>query len=179
MVEVRANESGRKPTFLFGLLVMPVVGKEELLQAVAALSEQAAEGTGVEIVDVDLRGSGKARLLRVYIDKPGGVSHDDCETISRRLGAELDEKDVIPDEGYTLEVSSPGVDRPLKKLRDFERVVGQSIKLSLHEPISGNKRLEGKLLRVTGDALFLEASDDPEIRIELDQVQKANLKFDW
>src|SRR5689334_5275171 len=112
---------------------MPVFETEQLLAVITDLSDRAVTGTGIEIVDVELRGAGKARLLRVYIDKPSGVTHGDCQLISERLGDLLDEGDVMPPDSYTLEVSSPGVERALKRPRDFERVVGQTVKLSLRD----------------------------------------------
>jgi len=158
---------------------MPVFETEQLLAAITTLSDQAAAGTGIEIVDVELRGAGKARLLRVYIDKPPGVTHGDCQLISERLSALLDEQDVMPSDGYTLEVSSPGVERTLKRPRDFERVVGQAIKVSLRDTVDGLKRLEGKLLGVEGGAIRVEIESGKVVQVDLAQIQKANLKFQW
>lgn len=158
---------------------MPVFETDQLLATISALSDQAAAGTGVEIADVELRGGGKARLLRVYIDKPSGVTHADCQLISERLGALLDEQDVMPGDSYTLEVSSPGVERALKKTRDFERVAGQTVKVSLREPVDGQKRLEGKLLGVEGGSIQIESESGKILQIGLNQIQKANLKFQW
>ena len=110
---------------------MTVVEQSGLTGKIAALGERAALGTGIEIAEIQVRGAGNARLVRVYIDKPEGVTHGDCELISERLGKLLDEEDVIPDGSYTLEVSSPGVERKLSKPRDFERVVGKKIWLAL------------------------------------------------
>ena len=131
---------------------MPAVEKTELIPRLTELAEKAAQGSGIEMVEVDLRGAGKARLLRVYIDKPGGVTHGDCEFISQRLGELLDEEDAVPGESYTLEVSSPGVERKLSKPRDFERVVGQKVRVFVREPVEGQTRLEGKLGGIAGGA---------------------------
>ena len=159
---------------------MPAVERTGLLEKITSLGEQAALGTGIEIVEVQLRGAGKARLLRVFIDKPEGVTHGDCELISQRFGELLDAQDAIPgEEGYTLEVSSPGVERKLSKPRDFERVVGQKVRLALREPLEGQQRWEGKLTGFADGSLTLEVSPDHTIRIPLEQVQKANLKFEW
>ena len=95
------------------------------------------------------------------------------------LGALLDEQDAMPGESYTLEVSSPGVERPLRKLRDFERVVGQRIKVVLREPLEGQKRVEGKLRGIDGNAIDLEMAPGESRRIAIEQIQKANLKFEW
>ncbi len=158
---------------------MPVIKDEGLLDRITKLTEQAAAGTGLDIADVELRGSGKARLLRVFIDKPGGVTHGDCELMSERLGALLDEFDVIPEDSYTLEVSSPGVERKLSKARDFERVVGQDIRISLREALNSQKHLEGKLAAFAGETLEVEISPGTVLKIPLRSVQKANLKFLW
>ena len=158
---------------------MPALEKTGLIEKITQLGEQAAMGTGIEIAEVQLRGAGKACLLRVYIDKPEGVTHGDCELISEKFGKLLDEDDTLLAEGYTLEVSSPGVERKLSRPRDFERVVGQKIKLSLREPLDGQMRFEGKLAEFADGTLAVEMTPGQTVRIPLDRVQKANLKFEW
>jgi ribosome maturation factor RimP len=158
---------------------MPALEKSGLLDKINGLGEQAASGTGIEIVEIQLRGAGKARLLRVFIDKPQGVTHGDCEIISERLGALIDADESVLQEGYTLEVSSPGVERQLSKPRDFERVVGQKIRLGLRQPIDGQQRFEGKLTGFAGDTLEVEVAPEQILRIPREQIQKANLKFEW
>jgi ribosome maturation factor RimP len=158
---------------------MPAAEKSELSEKLTKLGERAATGTGIEIAEVELRGAGKARLLRVYIDKPGGITHGDCELISERLGKLLDEEDAVPGESYTLEVSSPGVERKLSRSRDFERVVGQKIRLAVRDPIEGQKRFEGKLALFDDGMLQVEVAPGHTVHIPLEQVEKANLKFEW
>jgi ribosome maturation factor RimP len=158
---------------------MPALEDTGRIQRITELSEQAAQGTDIEIAEIQLRGAGKSRLLRVYIDKPGGVTHGDCELISRKVGKLLDDEDAVPGESYTLEVSSPGLDRNLSKPRDFERVVGQKIRIGLHEPIDGQKWFEGKLVRLADGVLELETGPEHLVRVPLGQVQKAKLKFEW
>src|SRR5579875_884776 len=175
-----AGKVGGKPTFLLHPgMSMPAVEKSGLIERITELGEQAAAGTAIEIAEVQLRGAGKARLLRIYIDKPGGVTHGDCELISQKLGKLLDEGDVIPGDSYTLEVSSPGVERSLLKPRDFERVIGQKIRLAVREPIEGQTRFEGKLAQFSGETLDVEISLGRLMHVPLQQVQKANLKFEW
>lgn len=152
--------------------------KTEIVDRLTGLAERAATGTSIEIVEVQLRGSGKARLLRVYIDKPGGVTHGDCELVSEGLGRLLDEEDAVPGDSYTLEVSSPGPDRKLSTRRDFERVAGQKLKLTLREPVDGQLRFEGRLVEVSGEFITLESGGKP-VEIPLDAIQKANVKFEW
>jgi ribosome maturation factor RimP len=153
--------------------------KTGLIDRITELSDRAATGTSIEIVEVQLRGGGNARLLRVYIDKPDGVTHGDCELISERLGKLLDDEDLMQDGSYTLEVSSPGLERKLVKPRDFERVLGKKLKLALRQPIGGRTQVEGKLKRIAEGVLDLETSPDELLNVPLDRVQKATLKFDW
>ncbi len=157
---------------------MPVGENKELTEKLVEIGEFAASNTGIEIVEIQVRGAGKSRLLRVYIDKPGGVTHGDCETISQRMSQLLDEQDVMPEEGYTLEVSSLGLDRKLSSQRDFERVVGQKVMLTLREAREGGKHLEGKLLQVGGNKLQIELRAGQVQEITLEAVQKAKLKFE-
>jgi ribosome maturation factor RimP len=158
---------------------MPAVEQSGLIQRINELGEQATSGTGIEIVEIQLRGAGRARLLRVYIDRPGGITHADCELISHRLGKLLDDEDALPGETYTLEVSSPGVERKLSKPRDFERVIGKKIRLSVREPVEGQTRFEGRLFRFADGVLELETGPEHLVHVPLDRVQKANLKFEW
>jgi ribosome maturation factor RimP len=158
---------------------MPAAEKTEIVTRLTQLGEQAALGTPIEIVEIQLRGAGKSRLLRVYIDKPGGVTHGDCELISERLGKLLDQEDAVPGDSYTLEVSSPGAERKLTRPRDFERVVGQKIRLAVRDAIEGQTRFEGKLTGFAAGTLEVEITPEHLVRIPLDRVQKANLKFEW
>jgi ribosome maturation factor RimP len=158
---------------------MPAVENSELIERLTELGEEAAAGTPIEIAEVELRGAGKARLLRVYIDKPGGVTHGDCELISEKLSRLLDEQDAVPGDSYTLEVSSPGVERKLTKPRDFERAVGQKIRVTIREPIAGQTHLEGRLADFAGQTLEVEISTGRTVKIPLGDVQKAKLKFEW
>lgn len=158
---------------------MPSVENEELLKTIIRLGEQATAETGIEVADVEVRGAGKSRLIRVYIDRPGGVSHGDCQLVSERLGTLLDEQDIVPGDSYTLEISSPGVERALKKVRDFERCLGQKIKVALREPVCGLKRVEGTLSAVTNGAIEIETAPGERLEVSIAQIQKANLKFEW
>ncbi len=158
---------------------MAVIEQHGLMERITEFGDRAAMGTDIEMVDIQLRGAGKARLLRVYIDKPGGVTHEDCALISERLGKLLDEEDVIPDDSYTLEVSSPGVERKLSKPRDFERVVGKTVRLAIQEPGRPSASVTGKLAEITNGTLALEVEPGNVLRVPLEQVQKANLKFEW
>lgn len=149
--------------------------------SVAAVAENISapvvEEMGLELVDVEYLKEGGRRILRVYIDKPGGVGHDDCEAVSKRLDALLDEKDPIP-QSYYLEVSSPGIERPLKKLRDFQRFAGHMIRVTTFAPLEGRKKFTGRLAGVEEGALILEDNGNP-VSIPLDQVASARLHVEF
>src|SRR5436853_5643010 len=115
------------------------------LDQVHAITERVAASLGVEVVELELRGGGKARMLRIFIDKPGGVTHDDCANLSREVSTILDVEDAVPGGTYTLEVSSPGLDRKLQKAADFERFTGSLVKLMTREPVNNNRHFQGRL----------------------------------
>jgi len=158
---------------------MAAVKDTGIVERITELGEQAVAGTLIEIVDIELRGSGKSRLLRVYIDKDGGVTHADCELVSESLGRLLDQEDAVPGDSYTLEVSSPGLERKLAKPRDFERAVGQQVRVTLREPVAGQMHFAGRLAGFRDGMVELDAAPGEPIRVPLEQVRKASLKFDW
>ncbi len=168
---------------------MSLIAKDEIVAKIAEIAERVADPEGIEIVEVQLLGAGRGRLLRIFIDRPltretspdhpHGVSHADCEFISQQVGTILDIEDVIPGDSYTLEVSSPGLERKLSKAKDFERFVGQKAKIMLREPVENQRRWEGRLAGISEGIVLLEPAAGRVIRFPLDQVQKANLKFDW
>lgn len=119
-------------------LVLPIVEKENF-----------------ELVDVEFKKEGPHRYLRVFIDKPGGITLDDCQQVSEALSDLLDETDPI-EENYFLEVSSPGLDRPLKRDRDFEKYKGEVVEVKLYEPLNGQKLLEGELLGLVNNCIHLQ-----------------------
>lgn len=129
-----------------------------------------------ELVEVEfLREQGR-RVLRVTIDKPGGIQLADCEKVNKALDGYLDEKDPI-EGSYNLEVSSPGVERPLKKRADYERFAGREARVYTYAPIiRGSKKLEGVLRGLQGEELLLEVAGE-EVAIPLDRISKAHLVF--
>ncbi len=154
-------------------------GKEALERRVMEIAARVCEPEGIEIVEAGIVGGGRARLVRIYIDKPAGVTHADCEFVSHQVGTIFDVEDVIPGDSYRLEVSSPGVERKLTKPADFQRFVGQKAKVVLREPVENQRSWIGKLAAVDGEVVTLEAAAGKQIQFALDQVQKANLKFEW
>ncbi len=153
--------------------------REAVVARVTEIAERVGRSEGIEIVEVQLLGGGAKRVLRIFIDKPGGVSHADCELVSQQVGTILDVEDVVPGGSYTLEVSSPGVERKLSTPRDFERFLGQKARIVLREPLNDRRSWEGVLAGMTGDVVTLETQPGKSIRFPLSQIAKANLKFDW
>jgi ribosome maturation factor RimP len=156
------------------------------LDQVHAITERVAASLGVEVVELELRGGGKARMLRIFIDKPNGVTHEDCANLSREVSTILDVEDAVPGGSYVLEVSSPGLDRKLVRPEDFERFQGSLIKLTTKEPVNGNRHFEGRLEQFAAGRLTLDlappkkkarpATDAPQkLEIELANLEKANL----
>jgi ribosome maturation factor RimP len=156
------------------------------LERVQAIAERVAGSLGLEVVEVDLRGGGKARMLRIFIDKPNGVTHEDCANLSREVSTILDVEDAMPGGSYVLEVSSPGLDRKLFRARDFERFQGSRVKLTTRDPVNGNRHFEGRLEHFESGRLTLDlaearrkfrpAHDAPhKLEIDLSNVEKANL----
>jgi len=168
------------------------------LDRVRKIAERVAASSGLEVVEVELRGSGNARMLRVFLDKPGaasgdplaGVTHGDCANFSREFGTILDVEDAMPG-SYTLEVSSPGLDRKLTKPADFERFTGSRMKLMTRNPVNNNRYFEGRLESFREGMLTLDVSvaskkskkkmrtavteQAQKIEVEFANVEKANL----
>jgi len=158
---------------------VPGTAKEALTDRIWEIARRAGEREGIQVWDIELAGGGRNRVLRIYIDKPGGVSHGDCELVSDQVGTVLDVEDVIPGQSYTLEVSSPGIERKLRRVDHFARSVGQKVRVQLREPVEGQKRWEGALAGVDAGVITLDAANGRQVRFRADQVEKANLKYDW
>ena len=126
------------------------------LDKIQEIAERVAQSGGLEVVEIELLGGGKARTLRIFIDKPEGVTHEDCANFSREAGTIFDVEDAVPGATYTLEVSSPGLDRKLSKAADFERFTGSLVKLMTRDPINGNRHFEGRLKAFQDGRLSLE-----------------------
>jgi ribosome maturation factor RimP len=138
-----------------------------------ALLEPGVRALGFELVDSELAGSGRNAVLRVYIDGPHGVTVDDCAQVSRQLSAILDVEDPFP-ERYVLEVSSPGLDRPLVKHEDFERFVGERVKIRLRLPLEGRRNFSGRMVGVKSDHIVLEV-DGKTMNLDFGGIERARL----
>jgi ribosome maturation factor RimP len=205
--------SGRKPTFL---LLQTLIGTMALnLSQIRAIAERVAASHGLDVVEVEFQGSGKQRILRVFIEKNAaqrarlaaeakagaattglpdgvedrlaGVTHDDCQVFSQDFGTVLDVEELMPGADYTLEVSSPGLDRKLYGEPDYRRFTGSLVKLQTFEPVAGNRHWQGRLTEVKEQAIVLDLSAVRQrgkgkknqagetVEIEFGNVEKANL----
>jgi ribosome maturation factor RimP len=165
---------------------------------VQEIADRVAASSGLEVVEIEVLGGGKARMLRVFLDKPSagnnpetgllhGVTHEDCANFSREFGTILDVEDVVSG-SYTLEVSSPGLDRKLSRAKDFSRFIGSRVKLTTRQPVGSNRHFEGRLENFVDGRLTLDlsvassksrkkmgAAAGQKIEIEFANVEKANL----
>src|SRR5271167_2709987 len=126
------------------------------LERIREIVDRVAQSSGLEVVDVELLGGGKARMLRIFIDKPDGVTHEDCSSFSREAGTIFDVEEAVPGASYLLEVSSPGLDRQLSKPADYQRFTGSLVKLMTRDPVNGNRHFEGRLKAFQDGRLSLE-----------------------
>lgn len=136
-------------------------------------AERAARIAGVEVVDVEWK-IGKQRFLRVYIDKPEGVTHNDCQTVSEQLSVLLDVEDLVPGSRYVLEVSSPGLDRKLTKAAEFERFKGRLARISTNEPVENATFFEGRLAGYADGQVGIEVQGRI-VQLPFAGIRKANL----
>lgn len=151
---------------------------QEVARRVEAIAAPIVRSLQLELVGVECSGQGPRTLLRVFIDKPGGVTLGDCEQVHVSLGHALDVEDPIP-HAYTLEVSSPGLDRPLRRLDDFRRVLGQSVTVKLKQPIAGQWRIAGEVRDATGSGLVLVCGKPAATRtveVEWENVAEGRLE---
>jgi ribosome maturation factor RimP len=162
---------------------------------VREIADRVAASSGLEVVDIEFRGGGKSRMLRVFLDKLGagpdpraGVTHEDCAGFSREFGTIVEVENVVPDGPYTLEVSSPGLDRKVTRPADFERFLGSRMKVMTRQPVNGNQHFEGRLESFRDGCLTLDLGAaskksrkkmgpavGQKLEIEFANVEKANL----
>jgi ribosome maturation factor RimP len=165
--------------------------REDLVQQVRALAGRVAGSYGLDVFDVQFRREGQGLVLRVQIDRPGpaataeeSVSVDDCARISRDLSAILDVEDVVPD-AYTLEISSPGLDRPLRNADDYRRFSGRRAKVVMREAVDGQKYFKGRLGGVDEGArggsavVLIDGEDGRRHRVPIDVITRANLEVEF
>jgi len=149
------------------------MGTEKVLSEIEQHAETLLRELGLELVEVQFRREGHGWVLRLFIDSEQGVTLDDCAVVSREMSAWLDVEDLV-EHAYHLEVSSPGLERPLKKLADFKRFAGRQVKIKIREPRDGQKVFIGELEEVADDGVTVVAEGKP-VRILFEEIAKARL----
>jgi ribosome maturation factor RimP len=147
------------------------------LERIREAAERVSQSLGIEVVEVEWK-VGKERFLRVYIDKPEGISHRDCEAVSNQLSVLLDVEDLVPGPHYTLEISSPGLDRKLTKAAEFERFSGRLARIWSNEPVDNQKFFEGRLAGLTDGKVQIEVKGRV-IAVPMQDIRKANLVVEF
>lgn len=151
----------------------------ELDPRISEIIERVTEREGLELVHAELTG-GRNAILRIFIDKPGGVTIDDCSNVSQRVSLILDVEDIIPHQ-YVLEVASPGLDRGLYKEADYERFAGLPAHIRISEPIEGQRNFHGKLIGLEREgetAAIVEEQSGKRHRLPLSRIVKANVEIE-
>jgi ribosome maturation factor RimP len=143
-----------------------------------ALIAKIVSSEGLELVEVEIKGSLNRRIIRIFIDKPEGITHADCERISHQVGAELDIEDLIPG-SYALEVSSPGLTRKLQGKEDFLKFRGRLVKIQTNQPVEGLRSIRGILAAFDGETVTVELKKDTVVQFPFHWVAKANLDIDF
>ena len=142
-------------------------------QSLTALIPPVAASLGCELWGVEFVAQGRRSLLRIYIDKEEGVTLEDCERVSRQVSSVLDVEDLIKGE-YTLEVSSPGMDRPLFSLAQFEQSIGERVQIKLRMPFDGRRKFAGVLIAIENEDVILQVDND-EFVLPIETIEKANI----
>lgn len=150
------------------------MGKNRVESIVEEIVQPIVEQENIELVDVEYKKEGPHKYLRVYIDKPEGISLDDCQRVSEQLSEKLDETDPI-EENYFLEVSSPGLDRPLKKPEDYVKFSGRDVEIKLYEPINNKKLFEGELLEFKDSIVKIQLDNADILEIPLEKIALTRL----
>ena len=144
---------------------------------VQAIAERVAIDHGLELVHAEVAGPDNKPIVRIFIDKPNGVTHQDCSEVSLHVGTVLDVEDFIH-ASYTLEVSSPGIERGLYKRQDYERFAGSLAKMRTRKPIDGQRNFRGRLLGIDGEDVLFEDRTSGRVKVPFEIIAKANLEID-
>ena len=150
----------------------------EQLERIRQIAERVANSEGLELVDVEFLGRGPRAVVRIFIDKAGGITVDDCQTVSQQVGTILDVEDFI-NRSYTLEVSSPGLDRKLVKPADYRQFAGKLVKLVLRGSGHGPRRFQGRLLGMEEDKVRLDTGNGQVVQFDYSDIEKANLVVEF
>jgi ribosome maturation factor RimP len=170
------HRSGLVPLFFFEETRL---AKGNAAETVRAVAERVTASRGFELVDLELKRRPGGELVRVYVDKPGGIALDDLQSVSEEVSAILDAEDPLQT-SYTLEVSSPGLDRPLKAENDYQRFAGRLAKLSSYEPVDGRRHWTGRILAADGGvvSLRLEKEGSVVVRIPFEKIAHGRLEVE-
>jgi ribosome maturation factor RimP len=155
-----------------------MLSREAIIQRVNEIAKPILDSMGIELVEVVYAGGGRGGLLRVFIDKPEGVSLNDCEKVSHFLGHALDVEDPIS-VSYTLEVSSPGLDRPLKRKEDYRRSIGKLVRVKTLQPIGGEYRFIGRLAGAGESQIEVVLPDGRAVTIPFEGISSARLEVEF
>ena len=153
------------------------MGEGSIEQRVREIAERVAIDHGLELVHAEVAGPEGRPILRIFIDKPDGVTHEDCSAVSHYMGTILDVEDFIHS-AYTLEVSSPGLERGLYKRQDYERFAGSPAKMKSRLAINGQRNFRGRIIGVEGESVIFEDKTSGRVYVPLEAVVKANLEID-
>ncbi len=153
------------------------MGSSSVEDRVKTIAERVAIDHGLELVHSEVAGPDNKPIVRIFIDKPNGVTHQDCSEVSLHVGTVLDVEDFIH-ASYTLEVSSPGLERGLYKPEDYERFGGSLARMRTRQPINGQRNFRGRLLGIDGEEVLFEDRTSGRVKIALDSIAKANLELD-
>jgi ribosome maturation factor RimP len=151
---------------------------KHVCEIVMDLAEPVAIERGLELVDVEFQAQGRRAVLRLYLDRPGGVSLDDLAEVSREVSDVLDAHDAVPGQ-YTLECSSPGINRRLRKAEDFARFCGKSVRVRTSTPIAGSRNFSGLLVAATSDAIEIEDPARGRLEVPLRSIERAHYEHDF
>jgi ribosome maturation factor RimP len=150
--------------------------RKQVQRRVEEIADSMLKDEGLELVDLEYRREGRRWVLRLFIDKEEGVTVDDCAAVSRELGDILDAKDAVP-EAYVLEVSSPGLNRRVRKKEDFSRFAGRKVEVRLTAPQDGRRKIVGNILGVEGEAVVV-AAPESTYSIPLEGIARATLVYE-
>ena len=153
------------------------MGAGSFEERVQAIAERVTIDHGLELVHAEVAGPENKPIVRIFIDKPNGVTHEDCSEVSFHVGTILDVEDFIH-ASYTLEVSSPGLERGLYKRADYERFAGRLAKMRTRRPINGQRNFRGRLVGLAGDEVVFEDRTNGRVEVPFDAIAKANLELD-
>ena len=153
------------------------MGQGSIEERVQQIAERVAIDHGLELVHAEVAGPDNKPIVRIFIDKPQGVTHEDCSEVSLHVGTILDVEDFIH-RSYTLEVSSPGLERGLYKRKDYERFSGHPAKIKTRQPVNGQRNFRGRIVGIEGDQVIFEDKTSGRVALPFAEITKANLEVD-